>query len=106
MITTPSSTQHKTLAFLQTLARNKIYNKKTLLEKLYVLSWVTGYVLTSSFFVQKKSATQVFASRDEALGELTKPPGAGGNLAASWPETTPLKKSEAKKKKPTRKFFS
>jgi ATP-dependent RNA helicase DHX37/DHR1 len=34
MITTPSSTQHKTLAFLQTLARNKIYNKKTLLEKL------------------------------------------------------------------------
>jgi hypothetical protein len=36
LITMPTATQHKILAFLHTLSSNKIYNKRTLLAKLYV----------------------------------------------------------------------
>lgn len=34
LITAPTTTQHKILAFLQTLSSNKVYNKKTLMAKL------------------------------------------------------------------------
>lgn len=81
LITAPTTTQHKILAFLQTLSSNKVYNKKTLMAKLYAHPH-QGVSLTSlsalppvshkttrvSPFLQQ-NATQVLAGGDEAVGQ-------------------------------------